>query len=603
MGLLDALEPDSYDRVYSDAALVRRIARYFRAKTKLVALITCVVVLEAAMGAAFPILLARGVDTLSDTINIGRVALLASTVLLVGVATWGFAFLRQWFGATLVGDVVLELRRDAFDAVLAQDRTFFDQHPAGGIASRVANDTQTFATLVQLALDVIGQALAICFVTLVLFTINPRLALLTLLVALVIVVVTLGFRLLARRASQGLQRALAGLNAHLQESLAGIAVTRNFGQEQSLYNQLVSYNSQWYRASQRISALFSGIFPFMLTLTGFGTVAIVYVGGWDVLAGRLSPGEWYLFLQSVSLFWGPLTTIASFWGQVQQGIAAGERVFALIDAERHVKQNERRPVPRLQGQITFSDVTFRYTNRETVLEHCNLKIEAGETVALVGHTGAGKSSIARLIARSYEFQDGQILIDGQDIRTLDCNAYLQHLGIVPQLPFLFSGTVADNIRYAQPDASLEEIAAAVQQVAGGDWLTMLPQGLNTIVGELGKSLSIGQRQLVALARTLLQNPTILILDEATASIDPLTEAYIQEGLDTVMRERTAIVIAHRLTTVRKVDRIIVLHKGKIVEQGNHATLLQRGGYYGELYNQYFRHQLPTYTTAIEGLRE
>lgn len=592
MGVLDGLEADSYDRAYGDRALLRRIGRYFRTKTKLMTVITCAVVLEAVLGAAFPVLLAGGVDALAGTINLGGTAVLVGAILLAGVATWGFGFLRQWYGARVVADVVLELRRNAFDAVLAQDRAFFDEHPAGEIASRVATDTQTFATLVQLVLDVAGQTLVICFVTLVLFTLNVPLALVTLLVALVIVVVTLGFRRLARRATRTLQRSLAGLNAHLQESLSGIAVTRNFGQEQRLYDELVGANARWYHASQRVSTLFSGIFPLMLTLAGFGTVAVVYVGGRDVLAGTLTRGEWFLFLQSVSLFWGPLTNLASFWSQVQQGLAAGERVFALIDAEPRVRQTDHRPVPALFGRIAFRDVTFRYTNRETVLEHFTLSIEAGETVALVGHTGAGKSSVACLIARSYEFQDGQLLVDGQDIRTLDRDAYRRHLGSVPQQPFLFSGTVADNIRYARPNASDEEVAAAAERVASGDWLAVLPHGLRTGVGEGGKHLATGQRQLVALARVLLQNPAILILDEATASIDPLTEAYIQEGLDVVVRERTAIIIAHRLTTIRKADHIVVLRDGKIIEQGTHAALLQASGYYGELYNQYFRHQLP-----------
>ncbi len=322
MGVLDGLEPDSYNRAYEDRTLLRRIGRYFRTKTMLIAVITCAVVLEAVMGAAFPVLLARGVDALAGNVTFGETAVVVGAILVAGVAAWIFGFLRQWYGARVVGDVVLELRRDAFDAVLSQDRAFFDEHPAGGVASRVATDTHTFATLVQLVLDVAGQALVIGFVTLVLITINVPLALVTLLVALVIVVVTLGFRRLARRATQTLQREVAGLNAHLQESLGNIAVTRNFAQEQRLYDEFVGVDARWYRASQRVSTLFSGIFPLMLTLTGFGTVAVVYVGGWDVLAGTLTPGEWYLFVQSVGLFWGPHTTQAPERGQ------GGERASA-----------------------------------------------------------------------------------------------------------------------------------------------------------------------------------------------------------------------------------------------------------------------------------
>jgi ABC-type multidrug transport system fused ATPase/permease subunit len=235
-----------------------------------------------------------------------------------------------------------------------------------------------------------------------------------------------------------------------------------------------------------------------------------------------------------------------------------------------------------------------------VLEDFSLTIHAGETLAFVGHTGSGKSSIAKLIARFYEFQEGQICIDGKDIRTLDLSSYRAHLGIVTQVPFLFDGTVRDNIRYGCQDANDDEVLDVARAVGGGDWLNSLPKGLDTEVGERGSSLSMGQRQLVALARVQLQNPSIFILDEATASIDPLTETLIQEGLDTVTARRTSIVIAHRLSTIKNADRIIVLRDGKIIEEGDHDSLLASEGHYAELYNTYFRHQSLEY---IEQSRE
>jgi ABC-type multidrug transport system fused ATPase/permease subunit len=258
------------------------------------------------------------------------------------------------------------------------------------------------------------------------------------------------------------------------------------------------------------------------------------------------------------------------------------------------RQIDKQPVTHLSGKIDFKDVYFSYDDRQSVLRGFNFSIQAGETIALVGHTGAGKSSLGRLVARFYEFQGGQLLIDGRDIRTFDLHDYHQHLGVVPQIPFLFSGTIADNIRYARPEASDEEVATIAQQIGNGDWLESLPDGLQTLVGEEGRALSMGQRQLVALARVLLQNPSIIILDEATASVDPLTEAQIQEGLDTLLKGRTAIIIAHRLSTIRHADRIIVLDHGRIVEEGNHNALMTRGGHYAQLYNTYFRHQSPDY---------
>jgi ABC-type multidrug transport system fused ATPase/permease subunit len=329
-------------------------------------------------------------------------------------------------------------------------------------------------------------------------------------------------------------------------------------------------------------------------VAGLGTTVVVYFGGRWALAGAVSAGEWYLFVLSIGVFWFPLTSIASFWSQFQQGLGASERVFALVDARPRVVQTGREPVGRLRGRIEFRGVTFAYGAQEQVLERFDLAIEAGETLALVGHTGAGKSTLGKLVARFYEYQGGELLVDGRDIRALDLGEYRRQLGMVPQTPFLFTGTIAENVRYARPQASDEEVAAVARRIGGGDWLEALPRGLATEVGEGGRGLSLGQRQLVALARVLLQDPAILILDEATASVDPLTEAQIQEGLAEVLRDRTAIVIAHRLSTVRHADRIVVLRAGEVVEEGSHPALMAAGGHYAQLYNTYFRHQAPDY---------
>jgi ATP-binding cassette, subfamily B, bacterial len=296
-----------------------------------------------------------------------------------------------------------------------------------------------------------------------------------------------------------------------------------------------------------------------------------------------------------------LSAVASFWSQFQAGLASAERIFALIDAPNVVIQTDNQTVPELHGEIKFEHVRFQYNPQEIVLPDFSLTIAPGETVAFVGHTGAGKSSLARLIARFYEFQGGNILIDGHDIRHVDLNAYRRHLGVVSQSPFLFSGTVMDNIRYARPEATDAEIEEMAYRIGNGDWVETLPHGLKTDVGERGGRLSMGQRQLVALTRVLVQAPSIFILDEATASVDLFTEAQIQEALNLILARSTSILIAHRLSTVRSADRIIVLRQGEIIEQGNHASLMQQGGHYAELYNTYFRHQSLEYIEKAKSI--
>jgi ATP-binding cassette subfamily B protein len=324
---------------------------------------------------------------------------------------------------------------------------------------------------------------------------------------------------------------------------------------------------------------------------------MVYAGGLNAAQGAVTAGAWYLFLLSLDRFMYPILNLSTFWTQVQNGLSAAERVFALIDAPLTVVQSDSQPVPALKGQIDFENVCFYYKKDEQVLADFTLHIQAGETVALVGHTGAGKSSIAKLIARFYEYQEGRILIDGKDIRTFDLLQYRRQLGIVSQAPFLFSGSVLENIRYAYPGVALGEIETVARQIGDGDWLETLPQGLETEVGERGARLSMGQRQLVSLMRVLVQRPAIFVLDEATASIDPFTEWQIQQALNMILSKTTSILIAHRLSTVKSADRIIVIDNGKILEEGTHPVLMQAGGHYATLYNTYFRHQSLDYRPA------
>lgn len=591
MSVTGGLEAEEYDRSYGDVELVRRILVYFRPQWRRVVIVALMVSLVSLASTVTPVVISRSIDLLAGNPQLQLLLAAAATVTVLGVLGWVFNFVQQRFSARAVAEVVLALREDAFHAVMRRDLSFFDQHASGRIVSRVTTDTQDFATVVTLTIDLLSQLVLVVVISGVLLSRNVWLALLTFALGPIVIFIALAFRRLARHAMQQAQRAQATVNATIQETISGIAVAKNFRQEAAIYQDFQATNELAYRVQVRRVAVFGSIYPLLNTVSGLGVAMIVYVGGLLALNNALSVGEWYLFVQGLTIFFYPLTSIASFWSQFQQGLAASERVFALIDDQPLVTQTGEESVGRLRGAIRFEDVTFNYsTGRSAVLEDFSLTIPAGETLAIVGHTGAGKSSLVKLLMRFYEFQGGRLLIDGRDIRTLDMKEYRRQLGLVPQAPFLFSGTVADNIRYGRPGASDSDVAAAAGQLGDGSWLEDLPQGIHTNVGERGARLSLGQRQLVALARVLLQDPAILLLDEATASIDPITEGQVQAALATVLRGRTSIVIAHRLSTVRSADRIIVLRSGQIIEEGSHDRLLAQGGHYAELYTTYFRHQ-------------
>lgn len=591
MGFFSGLAAEKYDRNYSDKKLLQRILAYFKKQSGRLLIILLTLIISGLIEAFTPVIVARGLDQVTQQFITSRfIITLSGIILIMGVTGWLTNFLRRRFSARTIAELIRQLSTDAFEASVQQDLSFHDNFESGKIVSRITFDTREFGQLVTLSADVLMQLISSITILVILFRTEWRLAVGVVLLIPLMFLLVIRYRHIARKITREGMRAMANVNSTIKETISGIAIAKNFRQEETIYNEFNEANQTSFDVNVRRGFILSIVFPILRTVASVAIALMVYYGAMTVIGGIVSAGAWYLFLSTLEQFLWPVLSVASFWTQVQTGLSAAERIFALIDAEHTVKQIAAIKPQHIEGRIDMNQVSFRYTPEEPVLTDFSLHMEPGETLALVGHTGAGKTSIGRLITRFYEFQGGEILIDGMDIRKYDLVSLRNHMGIVSQVPFLFSGTVEDNILYSCPGCNRDEIISIGMKIGEGEWLETLPNGLDTQVGERGGQLSMGQRQLVALMRVLIQKPSIFILDEATASIDPFTEHQIQTALDLILSETTSILIAHRLSTVRSADRILVMRMGEIIEEGNHDELIAQGKHYAELYNTYFRHQ-------------
>lgn len=599
MAFHQGLSGESYDRSYSNKTLLARIWIYTRPYKKLLFTAMLIVMVQATTAALPPVLVSKVLDsTLSVDPSFNVFVLLVGAVLLIEIMGFVFYFLLRKIMVRIIAFVIRDLTVDAFAASLRQDLAFHDNFSSGRIVSRITTDSEDFSMLIRLTTDVLASLLQSVVTAIILLRTEWHLALGVLAFVPLVVLIVASYRKLARKVTTRGMRAMANVNATIKETISGISIAKNFRQEDTIYQEFQASNKTSYKVNVQRGLVLSIVFPTMRTLSGMTIALMVYFGALTVVQGLISAGAWYLILLSSDRFLMPILSITSYWTQVQTGLSAAERIFALIDSEHSVKQTDSLEINEIKGKIDFNNLAFKYSTGAPVLTDFDLHIKPGENIAIVGHTGAGKSSIARLVARFYEFQEGELLIDDIDIRKYDLGDLRLQMGIVNQVPFLFDGTIEENIRFSKPDITRADILQLAQMIGNGEWLETFSNGLDTQVGERGAHISMGQRQLVALMRVLVHKPSIFILDEATASIDPFTEQQIQQALNLILKYSTSILIAHRLSTVKSADRIIVLDHGKILEEGTHDQLLATSGHYASLYNTYFRHQSLEYVEEV-----
>lgn len=573
-----------------DRGMFNRLLKFLVPYRRQMVLAVLLMVLGAAADLAGPYLIKTAIDLYIGAGNLTGLNTMAALYVFVYSVTWVSTFGRIRVMSYIGQHVLFDLRQQLFNHIQTLSLKFFDGRPAGKIMVRVTNDVQSLNQLLSNGVvNLLADSFKMVGIIVIMLQMHARLALMSFVVLPLLVLVSTRLRYRIRDSWRVVRRKNSNINANLQESLSGVRVVQAFVRENenmAFFSDIsTDYRNTWMRAI-RLNALFG---PLVELSGAIGTAVVFYFGAKWVISDAISIGTLVAFTGYLARFWTPISNMSNFYNQLLVAMASAERVFEFLDTKPLVSDAAAATdLPRIEGEVVFEDVRFEYDTGREVLHGVSFRAAPGETIALVGHTGSGKSTIVSLISRFYDPTSGAVLIDGHDLKAATLQSVRGQIGVVLQETFIFAGTIRDNIRYGRLNASDEEIEAAAKAVHAHDWIIRQPKGYETEIKERGSGLSVGQRQLLSFARALLAEPRVLILDEATSSIDTQTELLVQDALRALLKGRTSFVVAHRLSTIRNADRIIVLDNGEIIEEGKHDELMARQGKYYELIKAQFK---------------